>query len=109
MSGSDDRIYSKLERISDDLSSLKVIAAKQEQNLLRQAADLEKHIKRSDLLENQVQDFKSHIDAELEPLKDHVKYMNWGLKIFGGIAALATFALTLLQITSWMKDFIKGL
>lgn len=64
------RIESKIDKITDSLSEIKIIQA-------AQATDLKYHIKRTDLLEQ-----------KLEPIEDHVSKMHGALKLIGIIALL---------------------
>jgi len=99
----DNKLYQKVEKIAEDITVLKVIAAKQEQNLLRNTEDLKLHMKRSDKLEEQVDLYKSAISAELAPLQDHVKYVGYSFKVIGIAATAIGVLVSLFEFLSWMK------
>lgn len=84
---SNDKIFSKLEKIEERLDSIDI-------TLTRNTVSLEHHIKRTDLL----QDASHNLSAQLEPIKTHVTKVQGALQVFGAIAALATFILVILQI-----------
>jgi len=86
-----DRIITKLDKIENHLSSVDI-------TLESQRKDLEHHIFRTDLSEENLEmlrnEFKETIKAlksELRPVKAHVAFMDAALKIIGGIATVATF------------------
>lgn len=56
-----EKLYAKVEKISDDQSDMKITLAKQEENLRQ-------HMRRSDLLEEGITVLKT----EMEPIKHHV-------------------------------------
>lgn len=76
-----DKIESKLDEGRDHLASVDVTLAKQ-------AADLEYHIKRTNLLEAKT----DQIASEVTPIKDHVqriKGIGWFLSVVGVLIGVA--------------------
>ena len=67
-----ERIYDLLNKISEDISELKITSAKQEENI-------KEHIRRTELAEENIQ----LIREEIKPLKEHVVAINGTLKIIG--------------------------
>jgi hypothetical protein len=75
-----DKMDQKLDRIEDKISNIDVTLAKQ-------AKDLEHHIYRTDLAEEQIKLVKE----EIQPIKKHVALMDASLRIIGAIASAVTF------------------
>jgi BRCT domain type II-containing protein len=74
---SNERIYEVLDKISDDVSELKVTSAKQEENL-------KEHIRRTEIAEENLE----LIRGEIQPLKEHVIVINGVLKIVGAVSVI---------------------
>lgn len=74
---SNERIYEVLDKISEDISDLKVTTAKQEENI-------KEHIRRTEIAEENL----DLIRKEIEPLKEHVIVINGFLKIVGAISVI---------------------
>lgn len=75
----------KLDMINDRLGSIDVTLAKQHESL-------EHHIKRTDILEN-----------ELKPLREHVAVVNGGMKLIGFIGATIAFMAAMAEILGYFK------
>jgi hypothetical protein len=91
-----ERIYEVLDKISEDISELKITTAKQEENL-------KEHIRRTELAEENLQMLRQ----EIEPLKQHVIAINGVLKIIGLISVIIGSGAGFLQIAQGVIDFIK--
>jgi uncharacterized protein (UPF0335 family) len=79
----------KLDKIIETLSEMKVVQA-------TQASDLSHHIKRTDLLEERIEQFR----AEIKPVVDHVA----GIKFLGKIVGITgTVVGILVGIYSFLK------
>lgn len=91
-----ERIYEVLDKISEDISELKITTAKQEENL-------KEHIRRTELAEENLQMLRQ----EIEPLKQHVIAINGVLKIIGLISVVIGSGAGFLQIAQGVIDFIK--
>lgn len=91
-----ERIYEVLDKISEDISELKITTAKQEENL-------KEHIRRTELAEENLQMLRQ----EIEPLKQHVIAINGVLKIIGLISVVIGSGAGFLQIAQGFIDFIK--
>jgi hypothetical protein len=76
------KIEEKLDKVDEKLSSIDVTLAKQ-------AKDLEHHIFRTDLAEQNLELLR----AEMQPIKKHVALMDAGLKIIGALSSAAMFIL----------------
>ena len=74
---SNERIYEVLDKISGDVSELKVTSAKQEENL-------KEHIRRTEIAEENLE----LIRKEMQPLKEHVIVINGVLKIVGAVSVI---------------------
>lgn len=76
-----DRFEKKLDKVQEDIGAIKIIMA-------RNTVSLEEHMKRTALAEQNIQ----LIQNEMEPIKDHVKFVNKFMKvmsaIFVGLVAL---------------------
>lgn len=84
-----------LESISSDLREIRTIVLKNSAQLAAQGADLCNHIRRTDLLEGLVKEFKT----ELAPVKRHVE-LSRGM---GRLAlTVSAFALTLASIFKFL-------
>src|SRR5271165_4459521 len=80
-----DRIEKKLDGVAESVVSIDKTLALQHQSL-------ELHIKRSDMLE-----------AQLEPIKKHVAAVNGGLKFLGLLGVLGAIAEGLMSVLEYMK------
>lgn len=76
-----DKIEEKIDKIDDKISNIDVTLAKQ-------AKDLEHHIYRTDLAEQNIE----LIRQEMQPVKKHVALVDASLRIIGALASVATFA-----------------
>lgn len=77
-----DKIEEKVDRIEEKISNIDVTLAKQ-------AKDLEHHIYRTDLAEQNIE----LIRQEMQPVKKHVALMDASLKVIGAISSAAMFIL----------------
>ena len=77
-----DKIEAKVDLIEEKISSIDVTLAKQ-------AKDLEHHIYRTELAEQNLE----LIRQEMVPVKKHVALMDAGLKIIGALSSVAMFLL----------------
>lgn len=75
-----DKIETKVDMIEERISSIDVTLAKQ-------AKDLEHHIYRTELAEQNL----DLIRQEMVPVKKHVALMDAGLKVIGAIASATAF------------------
>lgn len=83
-----------LEKILDQLASLDRRLDNVDKTLIKQEANLEKHILRTDIAEKNLDLLKAEltkVDASLAPIKKHVLIVEWTLKI-GGILLGALIA-----------------
>lgn len=86
---SDERIYEILDKISEDISELKVTSAKQEENI-------KEHIRRTELAEENLHMLRQ----EIEPLKQHVVLVNGVLKGIGVVSVIIGSTVGIFQITN---------
>jgi uncharacterized coiled-coil protein SlyX len=77
-----DRIESKLDKVVDSVSEIN-------KTLAEQHMSLKHHIKRSDLLE-----------AQMEPIRKHVNMVTGAFKLLGLISLLAGIAVSILKVLS---------
>lgn len=91
---SNERIYEVLDKISEDISALKVTSAKQEENI-------KEHIRRTEIAEENL----DLIRKEIEPLKEHVIVINGFLKIVGAISVIVGSVAGMIRIF----DIISGI
>lgn len=84
-----DKIEEKLDRVEAKISSIDITLAKQ-------AKDLEHHIYRTELAEENL----SLIRQEMVPVKKHVALMDASLKVIGAIASIATFIIGIIKLIS---------
>jgi hypothetical protein len=82
-----DKIEAKVEKIEDSISNIDV-------TLARQAKDLEHHIYRTSLAEENIELLRT----ELQPVKKHVALVDAGLKLVGALASAAAFVLGVVKI-----------
>ena len=75
-----ERVLEKLDKLDDRLDSVDKTLVKQEENL-------KEHIRRTELLEE-----------ELKPIKKHIGHMEGALKLFGGIGLLLGIVTGILKI-----------
>lgn len=100
----------KFQRITDDITELKVILGKQEVNLgnsnriLDRLTDsVEIHIKRTDTLEDFIrlirEETKQDIENEIKPIKAHISFVRGAIYAFGifGTLLVALKELGILQ------------
>jgi hypothetical protein len=81
------KIYNKVEKISDDVGALKVTSAIHEETL-------QTHIKRSDTLEKMYLDMK---EKDIEPIKTDINQFKGVFKFLTGISAVGGFIFGLLK------------
>jgi hypothetical protein len=91
-----ERIYEVLDKISEDISELKITSAKQEENI-------KEHIRRTELAEENL----TMLRQEIEPLKQHVVAINGILKIIGLISIVIGSAAGFFEIINAISAFIK--
>lgn len=77
-----DKIEAKVDLIEEKISSIDITLAKQ-------AKDLEHHIYRTELAEQNLE----LIRQEMVPVKKHVALMDAGLKVIGALSSVAMFLL----------------
>jgi predicted nucleic acid-binding Zn-ribbon protein len=82
-----DKIEAKVEKIEDSISNIDV-------TLARQAKDLEHHIYRTSLAEENIELLRT----ELQPVKKHVALVDAGLKLVGALASATAFVLGVVKI-----------
>lgn len=90
-----EEIKQKIDKIQEDIVDIKI-------TLERNTVSLEEHIKRTALAEERVEQTRK----ELEPVKDHVKFVNWTLKI---IAVSGTILISLKELGffAWLISTIN--
>lgn len=82
------KILDKVDKISDDMSEMKVTSAKQQ-------ISLDTHIRRSDMLERLV----SHLDEDkIAPLQEDMHMMKGAYKLLGVVALIITIALGVMKL-----------
>lgn len=91
-----ERLYELLDKISDDISELKVTTAKQEENI-------KEHIRRTELAEENLQMLRQ----EIEPLKQHVIAINGVLKAIGIISVIIGSGAGFFQIVHKVLEIIR--
>lgn len=82
-----DKIENKIDNIEDSISNIDVTLAKQ-------SKDLEHHIFRTDLAEQNLELLR----AEMQPIKKHVALVDAGLKIIGVLSSAAMFILGVVKM-----------
>lgn len=85
-----DKIYSKVEKISDDVMELKITAVKHEETL-------QTHVKRSDSLETLVNHLK---EEDIKPLQRDMSQIQGAAKIITVLIAAGSLILGILKILS---------
>lgn len=91
-----ERIFNTLDKIQEDISDLKIVSVKQEENL-------KEHIRRTELAEENI----ALLRKEVEPVKHHVAVINGALKVIGFISVIiGTFA-GIFQIINIIVNLIK--
>jgi hypothetical protein len=93
---SNERIYEVLDKMSEDISQLKIVSAKQEENL-------KEHIRRTELAEENL----AMLRSEMQPLKEHVIAINGVLRIIGVLSIIIGSAAGFFQLAQRITDFIK--
>lgn len=91
-----ERIYTTLEKIDNDLTELKIISAKQEENI-------KEHIRRTELAEENL----SLLRQEIEPLKQHVIVINGILRVIGVVSVIIGSAAGIFEIISKIVHYMK--
>lgn len=82
-----DKIEAKVDFIEEKISSIDITLAKQ-------AKDLEHHIYRTELAEENI----NIIRQEMQPVKKHVALMDAGLKVMGALSSVAMFILGVVKL-----------
>jgi hypothetical protein len=91
-----ERLFEILDKISEDVSELKITVAKQEENI-------KEHIRRTEIAEQNLE----IIHNEIRPLKEHVIVINAVLKGIGVISIIIGSATGFFQLTKSIADFFK--
>lgn len=91
-----ERIYETLDKIDNDLTDLKIISAKQEENI-------KEHIRRTELAEENL----TLLRQEIEPLKQHVIVINGILRVIGAVSVIIGSAAGIFEIISTIINHIK--
>ena len=91
-----ERLYEILDKIGEDISELKVTAAKQEENI-------KEHIRRTEIAEENL----SILRNEIQPLKEHVIAINGVLKVIGILSIIIGSAAGFFQLAQRVSDFFK--
>ncbi len=84
-----DKIHSKLDAIQSDITDMKI-------TLAVQAQQLGEHMKRSDLLEQRVE----QVDSDVQPIKEHIIFLK-GLAKLVGLSTAILAIVKLLEKLSW--------
>ena len=87
-----ERFYDKQEQMAKDLSDIKVILAKQEENL-------KLHIYRTELAEQNIELLRE----QLKPIENHVKIISGITKIIAAISIIVGITLGILEILQYFK------
>jgi molecular chaperone DnaK (HSP70) len=82
-----DKIEAKVDIIEEKISSIDV-------TLIKQAKDLEHHIYRTELAEQNLK----LIRQEMVPVKKHVALMDASLKVIGAVASVVTFVIGIIKV-----------
>jgi len=91
-----ERIYESLDRIEVDITNLRIITAKQEENI-------KEHIRRTELAEENL----TLLRGEIEPLKQHVIVINGILRVIGVISVVIGSAAGIFEVISKIIDYVK--
>jgi len=83
-----EKIYSKVEKISEDVGELKVSQAVMQE-------DVKHHVKRSDMLEDMYNEMR---DQDIEPMKEDINKFKGGLKIIAYLTGLVGVVLGALKL-----------
>lgn len=92
----DERIFQSLDKISEDISDLKVVVGKQEENI-------KEHMRRTEIAEENL----ALIREEIEPLKNHIVVINGVLKIVGIVAIIIGAAASVFKIIETFISIVK--
>lgn len=87
-----ERIYDKQERMSEDIADIKIVLAKQEENLRQ-------HMYRTELAEESI----DLLRKQLKHIDNHVTMVNGGIKVLGGLAFFAGFVFSVLKIIEFFQ------
>lgn len=74
-------ILDKLNSIDDRLNKIEETSARHDENL-------KEHMKRSDLLEKNLNLIESDLDEKIEPIQKHINYVEGFFKLLGVIALI---------------------
>lgn len=85
-----DKIYSKVEKISDDVTELKITAVKHEETL-------QTHVRRSDTLEALYHTIK---EDDIKPLQKDMSQIQGAAKILTALLAAGSLILGILKLLS---------
>lgn len=77
-----------LQLILDKLSSIDERLNKIEETSARHDENLKEHMKRSDLLEKNLNLIESDLDEKIEPIQKHINYVEGFFKLLGVIALI---------------------
>jgi hypothetical protein len=90
-----EKIDIKVDRLQEDITEIKITAARHEEILIKQEKNIDYHILRTDLLQSEI----SNVRDELKPIHRHVNMVSGALKLIGLLGVLAGIAKVLLDLS----------
>jgi len=97
-----DRVLEKLDQIQTDVTAIKVDNAKQTAQIEQNTKDLAHHIKRSDLLEESLEQHKSNDVRHKKPMTVKDLFIKLTF-IFGGVGTIAGATYGILRLLEVLK------
>lgn len=94
-----DKIHEKLDKITEDVTDIKVAQARIEVSQDFTKVIMDKHIKRTDLAEQNIELLRDELRQELKPVKKHVERINNLFKFAVAVGGLLVF----LNEMGWLK------
>ena len=91
-------LLGRMDKISDEMKEMKELQAVHNEILKDHTRRSELNEEAVKLLKMEIDNSAEKLDKQMEPIKNHVKYVEVSLKIFGGICAASAFILTVIQI-----------
>ena len=104
MSMFEDLVIEKLDKLSDNVTDLKVVNAEQSKDIKQNTKDLSEHMRRTDLLEKSLNIQKKATNQRFNKLEEPRKFMKIGKKYFLILGSLAGSMYALFRLWPYIKD-----
>jgi hypothetical protein len=101
-----DKVESKLDKLHDEIVRMREVQAAQHETLKdhtrRSLANEEAIVVLKDNLIKEKEATREHLDSRFKPIDNHVKFVDWSLRMIGAVAGIGGFILVVLEIIKYL-------